>query len=56
MDYPERWKQKLFDEEERKRRAQEHWRPTWPTVAALVVTAILFAIAFWPGGCAAPSP
>ncbi|MEA3402656.1 MAG: hypothetical protein U9R79_15560 [Armatimonadota bacterium] len=51
MDYPDHWKDKLADEEERKRIAREHWRPSPWHVLALLAVAAAFAIAFWPGGC-----
>ncbi len=50
MDYPDRWKQRLPDEDERRRRGQEHWRPSWAMIVALVIAAVAFAVAFWPGG------
>ncbi len=53
MDYPDRWKEKLADEEEREEIARQHWRPNWWQVLLLVATMIVFGIAFWPGGCAA---
>jgi hypothetical protein len=50
MDYPDRWKQNLADDEEREEIAKRHWRPTWWQVALLVATALGFGIAFWPRG------
>jgi hypothetical protein len=55
MDYPERWKQKLPSEEERRRKAEAHWRPTW-WEGLLVLALIALLIVFWPGGCGAPPP
>ncbi len=53
VDYPDRWKEKLADEEERREVGRRHWRPKGAWVLALVVAAALFAIIFWPGGCGA---
>ncbi|MFO8081545.1 MAG: hypothetical protein R6V07_14745 [Armatimonadota bacterium] len=53
MDYPDRWKEKLADEEEREEIAVRHWRPTWWHALIVIGLMIAFALAFWPGGCAA---
>jgi hypothetical protein len=56
MDYPERWKQKLPSEEERRRKAEAHWRPTWWEGLLVPALIALLLIVFWPGGCGAPPP
>ncbi|MFW6156351.1 MAG: hypothetical protein ACOC7J_03440 [Armatimonadota bacterium] len=53
MDYPDRWKEKLADEEERQEIATRHWRPNLWHVLVLLALMIVSAVAFWPGGCAA---
>ena len=54
MDYLERWKRRLPDEEEHRRRGEAHWRPTWwQGLIALLLLALLL-LAFWPGGCGGP--
>lgn len=50
MDYPDRWKEKMADEEERKEIGRRHWRPEWWHVVLLIVTMVAFAVAFWPRG------
>ncbi len=51
MDYPDRWKDKLADEEKREKIARRHWRPTWRHVLVLLIIGALFALVFWPNGC-----
>ncbi len=54
MDYPDRWKQKLPGEEERRHRTQAHWRPTWWQGLGVLAALALALAVFWPGGCGAP--
>ncbi|MGI5819763.1 MAG: hypothetical protein ACOX9R_16895 [Armatimonadota bacterium] len=53
MDYPDRWKRRMTDDEEREEIAKKHWRPNLWQVLVLLVVMLVSAVAFWPGGCAA---
>ncbi len=50
MDYPDRWKEKMADDEEREEIATKHWRPTLWQVLIVIGLMVAFALAFWPKG------
>ena len=53
MDYPERWKQKLPTEEQRREIGKQHWRPKWWQMLLLLAAIAVTAAVFWPP---APTP